>query len=434
MKLRRLHLDNFRAFQATTVELDPQLTLVLGGNAAGKTALLDGIAVALGSLFQGIDESPSRHIRKEEARRSVFTINGVVDLHASWPVVVEATGSMRDPGDPAGPPLELTWRRTLEGPDRRTTRQGSKNLETVGQAYQEQVRAGQLISLPVIALYGTQRLWLRKKATEGVTGVGNRFDGYADCLDIAATERLLTDWMKQRTLIQVQQGRPHPQLAAVTLAISTCLNEVSRVWFDLAHDEIRFERGSNPLNVESFSMLSDGYRSVIAMVADLARRAAVLNPQHGEQACQLAEGVVLIDELDLHLHPAWQRRIVADLQRTFPRLQVIATTHSPQVLSSVRREQVRVLSGSSLRPFLEHVEGRDSNALLEDVFGVSARPAAVESELKQIFDLLDDERFAEARSKLDTVRTRLGEDDAAVARAQWVLDTEAPSETSMPQG
>ncbi|MBK7535578.1 MAG: hypothetical protein IPI49_09470 [Myxococcales bacterium] len=65
---------------------------------------------------------------------------------------------------------------------------------------------------------------------------------------------------------------------------------------------------------------------------------------------------------------------------------------------------------------------------------MSARPAAVESELKQIFDLLDDERFAEARSKLDTVRTRLGEDDAAVARAQWVLDTEAPSETSMPQG
>jgi predicted ATP-binding protein involved in virulence len=154
--------------------------------------------------------------------------------------------------------------------------------------------------------------------------------------------------------------------------------------------------------------------------------AAVLNPQHGRDAHLLTGGVVLIDELDLHLHPAWQRRIVGDLRRTFPLVQFIVTTHSPQIVASVARSQVRLLDHNRLVAEEPHVEGRDSNAILEDVFGVPARPAEAEAELAALFRQIDDARYGEARAALAGLLTRLGPDDPAIVRARWMLDTDDP--------
>ena len=93
---------------------------------------------------------------------------------------------------------------------------------------------------------------------------------------------------------------------------------------------LRFAERSLP-----FSFLSDGYRNMVAMVADIAVRCATLNPQLKEKSSQETPGVVLIDEIDLHLHPRWQRRVVNDLLRTFPRIQFFGTTHSPFVIQSL---------------------------------------------------------------------------------------------------
>ena len=163
---------------------------------------------------------------------------------------------------------------------------------------------------------------------------------------------------------------------------------------------------------------------MVAMVADIAWRTAVLNPQHGAEANLLTEGIVLIDELDLHLHPSWQRRVVRDLRRTFPRIQFIVTTHSPQIVASVSRAQIRLLDHNRLVAEEPHVEGRDSNAILEDVFGVPSRPEEVEDEIKALYRLIEDEDFATARKQLAVLQERLGPDDEAMIRARWILDTE----------
>jgi predicted ATP-binding protein involved in virulence len=132
----------------------------------------------------------------------------------------------------------------------------------------------------------------------------------------------------------------------------------------------------------------------------------------------------LIDEIDLHLHPAWQRRVVGDLVRTFPKIQFIVTTHSPQIVSSVRRDQVRVLDRNQLVSGSLYVEGRDSSEILEDVFGVPARPEEVKVEIKEVFQLIEAARFAEARARLDKLEERLGPHDAELIRVRWLLDTE----------
>jgi predicted ATP-binding protein involved in virulence len=84
-----------------------------------------------------------------------------------------------------------------------------------------------------------------------------------------------------------------------------------------------------------FRLLSDGVRNMLALVADVARRAATLNPHLGADAARKTPGVVLIDEVDLHLHPRWQRRVLDDLRRTFPLVQFVATTHSPFIVQSL---------------------------------------------------------------------------------------------------
>jgi len=240
----------------------------------------------------------------------------------------------------------------------------------------------------------------------------------------------MLEWVRKQTLVQLQRGNGYvqPQLAAVESAVKSCINGVRKFWVDVQYDELRLEREEG--DIQSFSMLSEGYRNMVALVADIAWRASVLNPQHGVDAAKLTDGVVLIDELDLHLHPAWQRRVVDDLRRRFPKIQLIVTTHSPQIVASVSREQVRILENNRLVEADVHVEGRDSNEILEDVFGVPARPPETAAEISSLYRLLDDERFDEARAQLVSLEQRLGPDDAAMVRARWILETEAPQPTA----
>lgn len=143
------------------------------------------------------------------------------------------------------------------------------------------------------------------------------------------------------------------------------------------------------------SMLSDGVRSVISLVADLALRCVRLNPALGEQAPFLTPGVVLIDEVDLHLHPAWQQRIVSSLRQAFPEVQFILTTHSPQVLSTVHSSQIRVVDRDqdgrwqAVAPEAE-VKGLESAVALSDVMSVDPVPDLDESRLvRRYTDLIE---------------------------------------------
>ena len=153
---------------------------------------------------------------------------------------------------------------------------------------------------------------------------------------------------------------------------------------------------------------------------DIAKRLTQANPELADPLAE-AEAVILIDEIDLHLHPRWQRKVVGDLTRTFPNCQFIATTHSPQVIGEVPHEQIQMIDGDNV--FVPpHSFGVDSSRVLEELMGSKPRNAGVEDRLTKIAKLIGEEKEAEARKVIDALAKEIGESDPEITRARLLLD------------
>lgn len=413
MRVGKLKLRQFRGFEQFDLDLDTHLTVLVGENASGKTSVLEGMAVAVGGLLAAMRvPGPRRHIREEDVRYVTIDVGGLPQLTFPGATSVTADGEVSGIG--------VTWERKRETGGGRTSQRTAEQLAKIGASLSQRVLEGQAVDLPVLAYYGTQRVWLQKKATEAKRGVGQRYDGYTDALEPASNHRLLSEWMYQQTLAELQSGTRLPHVEAIEAAVRNVIEGATAFRFDIKRAELEVHFGSA---VVPFHYLSDGYRNMVALAADLAWRAAVLNPHYGKDAPSMSPGLVLIDEVELHLHPKWQRRVLLDLRAAFPYVQFVVTTHSPQVVASAQRGQVMVLKpdGATAVPF---VEGRDTNSLLEDVFGEPYRPAPTQQELNKLARLVHEEDYAAAETTLAELEQRLGPTDPALQRARFELRLE----------
>jgi len=159
-----------------------------------------------------------------------------------------------------------------------------------------------------------------------------------------------------------------------------------------------------------FSALSEGERNLILLVADIARRMAIFG---APGSAFDVPALILIDEIELHLHPKWQREILGRLLHVFPNAQFVVTTHSPIVVSEIERENLRVLNDFKLVT-TEHGRGRDVNQVLEDTFGVSIRTREVEEKFREIKGLVDDENYDAALEALDELEKEIGDEPDVV--------------------
>ena len=166
--------------------------------------------------------------------------------------------------------------------------------------------------------------------------------------------------------------------------------------------------------------LSDGERGTLALVLDLTRRLAQANPDLSEPAAA-AEAIVLIDEIDLHLHPTWQRQIVQTLGEAFPKCQFIATTHSPQVIGEVDHGCIQIMAeGGVYAP--RHSYGVDSSGILEDIMDARSRTKNVQDLLAELSRASSAESLERARNILEELVGQLGEDDPEVTRARTLFE------------
>lgn len=448
LRLTQLKLKNYRGFEDFTIELEPECNVLFGVNGSGKTAILEGAAIALGSWFLGFDEHKPRPIAESDVRIVELNLTGSWSYTPMYPAEVRAEGVLDD--------AQITWARQLNQKNGRTTYGDANQLKDIARARQDALKRGESVTLPLIAYYASSRLWSHKRlSTARLEGVPSRTLGYTDCLDAESSYKLFVEWMKQRELARLQRlaqmsvndtdfldAIRDESVALVISCVRICVPEVPSLYFDVSFDRLisaapfDFHLAIEPSN-QSFPIdyLSDGVRSMVAMVADIAWRIATLNPHLGAEAAQETQGVVLIDELDLHLHPDWQRRVLGDLRRAFPRVQFIVTTHSPQVLASAENRCVKMLDKSGALSAVGHVYGKDSNAVLEDVMGVPARPAEVQTQLDALFVQLDkaeqalalapsrvDEEIASLREQLQALESLLGLDDTELVRARWMID------------
>ncbi|MGO4880646.1 MAG: AAA family ATPase [Bryobacteraceae bacterium] len=417
MRIDELTITNFNGFKHRTFNFHPRFNLLVGDNAAGKTSVLDALALSVGSWFLGVrgyQKSPG--IDQDEVRVASYAHLDSYTFEKQFPSRIECSGEVMG--------RRITWARELQREGGRTTTIEAKSIAEAASEAERRVRAGEDVTLPLVCAYGTERLWFEethhapKSGVETSTHKPSRLDGYRDCIRFTIQETALLEWIRDQTTFSppVQEGTIAFRI--VRNAITACVEGATSCYYDGRYkDLVVLLKKQGP---HLFRNLSDGQRIVLTLVGDMARRAAILNPHLGDAALRNTPGVVTIDELDLHLHPNWQRRIIHDLKTTFPSLQFIATTHSPQLIGEAQPEEIRMLDDDETstppRSF-----GIDSSRVLEEVMGTRSRNGAVDDLLKQLFESIDGERFEDARRLLADAEAKLGPDDPEVTRARALM-------------
>lgn len=363
MRLNRLSVKNFRGFEQQDFLLHPRFNLVIGENASGKTSVLEAAAVAIGSLLLGFPNAQSRHIRNGDVRTVIQDVNGRIrDLHI-FPVVVSASGEFVDSSIRYSKnQISLEWSRTLSRRGGRTTQVDASSVKKLAAKMAKNVLSGGHPTLPLIRYFGAGRLWESVRSSKPSSGNSIEFDdleqeggeinsdirspfyGYHLSVDKRCSPKGIIDWIARERHIELDEESTSRSLQFVYKSIRELMPEFESVRYSFRHETLLFL--FNNKDYLTFGSLSDGYRNVIAMVADIAIKMVMLNPHLHESELASTPGVVLIDELDLHLHPIWQRRIVADLQRAFPNIQYICTTHLPFIVQSLNSgDELIVLNG-----------------------------------------------------------------------------------------
>lgn len=416
MRIDRLELRNFKKFSTFDLHLHRQFTLLIGENGAGKTSLLDALAVALGVWLVEPPDSTllnsRRGISPSEIRlESTQTGDRVQFREAEGGVSVKATGQIEDREN-------LTWEHRIKPGKRKATNAGAKDaLRVVAEAYQR-ANAEQQVLLPVIAYYGAGRAWLphheRPKSRSAASGRARRWAAFYDCLNERIRVADLGDWFHREALAAVNRaGEFRAGYEVVRSAVLRCVPGGDEMWFDGDRSEIvlSIDRQAQP-----FSNLSAGQRMMLALVSDIAIKAVTQNnflvpedgpvPSRGALPTVLAQtpGVVLIDELDVHLHPRWQRRVASDLKAAFPQIQFVCTTHSPQVIGEVAPEEVRQLDEPADGRSPDQSFGLDSNAVLEDVMGAESRTPPGVAAIEAVEVALEVGDLEAARQKLEELK------------------------------
>ena len=442
MRLHRLELENFKGFaKPPLIEFPQMFNLFVGANGVGKTSILDAAAVALGVwLAEPPDSklfSSKRTILEAEIRLIPESVGDRIQFREAYPVAVKAYG---DIGDVKG----LAWTSMIKAAGKKVSRPDSQQAHQTIQAIFEQNGNGTRTLCPVVAYYGAGRGWLPSNTKKGEAGkeksshdVARRWHAFYDAFSERIRFSDLVAWFRSETLAAgTRGGKMRPGFEAVKLAIVQCVPDARDAWYDDDQKDVVLSIGGQ---TQPMKNLSAGQRMMLAMIGDLAIRCVTQNAQllpseiFGPEdqpiprVLRETPGVTLIDELDVHLHPAWQRRVVSDLKRTFQNLQFICTSHSPQVIGEVSRDEVQLLHREGAEKMMEHPGqsfGMDSNWILDVLMGpdnASDKNKDVEQKLDNISKLLAERKIDDATAILSELRASVG-NSGAIQRASSSIE------------
>ncbi len=429
MRVDRLEIRNFKKFAEAAFDFPRSANspsdagsfhVLIGENGTGKTTILDALAVALGVWLEWKPDSllANSHRRlKREDKRLIGTPQGDRTQLQRVPetMSVRATGAILNQ-------THVTWGQELTVGKTRVSNAASKDvLESIWSAYERVCKSEQVL-LPVICYYGAGRAWLthneRKKAKAKSNGPANRWEAFYDCLNERIRVSDLAHWfLSEHIEMGNRQGQPRPGFEVVRRAVLACVPGADGIWYDSDSEEIALSIDGS---AQPFGNLSAGQRVMLAMVADLAIKMVTQNnflvppdalgPEDDPLPRVLAQtpGVVLIDELDVHLHPKWQRRACHDLQRVFPKIQFIGTTHSPQIVGSIQPDEIIRLLPEGIHDVPAQSYGMDTNWILEVLMDADKEEPLIKQSIEAIFRLIDARRLDDAQAKVIELRQQIG--------------------------
>lgn len=432
MKIQSFSLKNIGQFQDISVSLAPtkdyssNVTVFIGNNGSGKTSLLKSATTALTWFVARLKHEKSNGTPIPEQVISNGANSALIE------VIVKAT-------DIQNRDLTYNWRITKSRTARKAEFTTSLiELNQLTDYYKHRLAEDETTSLPLIAFYPVERsvidipLKIREKHQF------LQIDGYDNALNNAVDFRRFFEWFREREDVENERikdiilflKQDHTdelfskkieeynsdsfkdiQLEAVRQAIYAFMPDFKNLQVTRKPRlAMVIDKNGKQLNV---SQLSQGEKSLMALVGDIARRLAMMNPKldnplHGQ-------GIVLIDEIDMHLHPQWQRTIIHRLKTTFPNCQFILTTHSPLVISDVQDILVYDLEDQKITA-LPSLYGQDANTVLLQYMDTSYRNPVVTEQITQAMDAIQNNNLDKAQLLINDLRSTVGENQLDVMR------------------
>ena len=359
--IKNIEVNNYKAFSGNyRFSLKDRFTVFIGDNATGKTSILNAIRVLLFFIFPNLSkENYGRNLSK----KTFYGLSSILpgdDVHANidpnngfqilWPCEIKIVGKTFHLG---------VKRMNKKGGCRPiASNEAIKIVNTYLQEICEtkrNIHRIRTINLPLLAYYGTERM--ESHGGKRFDRQHHPWDGYKDCLNQKISAITFKEWFKELQNLsknEITKTTYEPLLLLFKQSLKECFNKDNIIdlyyqekifnaelqKYEIVNDIILVIQKENTEERILMRNLSAGYRIMLSLTSDIIMRCIILNDHLGELAIKETEGVVLIDEIDLHLHPLWQRHIVSDLMRCFPKIQFIATTHSPFIIQSLKKEQV----------------------------------------------------------------------------------------------
>lgn len=421
MRLRTLSLENYRGFTQLELAFHPSVTVLVGVNGAGKSSILAAIAAVARAIHEDIAQGT--HVLDTVSEFELLNDGDV--HHGTHHARLELSAD--EPGEDQRWTLGYV-RRTLP-----TTNAGKTEVERTAYAGEYVVEH---TTPPLFVHYTVARNVFEipeRFQTVDTYGVPTAYDGAlqngaSNFRDFFNWYRDEEDAFNEQRLANLEGGAPvSSRLPAVRDAIARMLPGLTELRIERRPKQrMMLTKGEHRLDV---AQLSDGEKCLLALIGDLARRMVLATP--GAENPLEHEAVVLIDEIELHLHPGLQRTILPTLQNIFPKTQFVVTTHSPQVLSSVHSENVRILEQFALRPVHQGTYLRDTNSIL-GVFGDSGRPPDVQTKLNALKDAVDADNVVRARELLAELRATVEGDDPELVFQEGLLPPEGDDDAEAP--
>jgi predicted ATP-binding protein involved in virulence len=409
VKVKRLKMNSFRGISDLTLEFDTdEPTVLIGINGVGKSSILDCLAILLSWLTKRIQtpNSSGRFFTEGEIK------NGCKETHN------EITISIND-----WP--EVVWSLTKVRKGRsKDTSSNVGDLKKVVDNIHSQLDANSYAALPLAVYYPTNRPVLDIPLRIRTKHSSEQITAYDEVLTGGQIDfRRFFEWFRERedleNELRLNSSNEYRdrQLEAVRDVIANLLDGFSNLRVRRSPLRMTVDKQGDELII---NQLSDGEKCLLALAGDLARRLAIANPN---PSCNPLDGfgVVLIDEIELHLHPKWQRAIIPNLAKTFPNCQFIITTHSPQVISDLKC--VHLLRSTSEGIIIERIPsfGKDSNRILETLMGTPERPQEILESLRELFHFIDKGELGNARQLRQELADKMGEEDPEFVRADWLI-------------
>ena len=450
--LKSINLYEFRRFRELDIELDEKLTVIIGNNGVGKTSIVDAIAKTF-TWF-------NTYLEKDANGRPITQADVNINATDYSEVITKIKLNNK---------TQFTTALTKKVSGSIKSKSSSvSDIKLAGLIYRHLAKH-KAVSIPLLAYYSVERSDFRlnqsiaEKVSDNLST--NRFDSLDSALEgsgklkdfsdryielvnlakgesttkvkelrkqIINLEGMVKKIHKEQTpptddsmadVIRVMREeldealkvnsstKYQKQLKLVNKAIENIVPDVTDFEIDRSTGQIRLmvHNFGNRVNI---SQLSQGQITLVTLIGDLARRLVRLNPD-ADDALQ-GHGIVIIDEIELHLHPKWQQNVLLGLQTTFPNIQFIITTHSQQVLSHVKSANTVIAlkneNGIINQCEVQSTYGKNSDRIYEDNMNVSSRPMQIQKEFDEIFILIDQKKLKEAKDKIGTLRCVIGED------------------------